>query len=83
MHVGDILFVNVFLNLQQQNVIESMKNSLKSPFKMTDFGKVKYSLGVQATQNFDDVSNSFNQKAYAETVLYKFGLSEANSVRTS
>ena len=49
---------------------------------MSDIGPLKHFLGVQIVQNKDEGKIFMNQQAYAERVLNKFGLSDANSVKS-
>ena len=61
--------------------IVSVKNMCKK-YLMPDIGPLKHFLGVQIVQNKDEGKIFMNQQAYAERVLNKFGLSDANSVKS-
>ena len=84
---NDLFFIAVYVDelllfSRSKSEIEQVKNLLKFEFKVTDFGEVKYFLGVHVTHDSDKGTIFLNQRAYAENVLRRFGLSEANSVKS-
>lgn len=73
---------DIILACKSIDEIESVKNQLKSKYQMTDFGSLKYFLGVHVKQDPSNGSIFISQGAYTERVLQKFGLADANSVKS-
>lgn len=76
LYVDDLIYTG---NCDKQ-IIE-FKKSMKSEFAMTDMGKLKFFLGLEANQRTDGIF--LCQKKYVTELLQRFGMSDSNSVHNS
>ena len=60
--------------------IELLKKTLEGKFKMDDRGKLEWFLGMQVSQENDNVT--LDQEKYIESVIEKFGMQDSNPSRT-
>jgi hypothetical protein len=59
-----------------QGDIDNFKQQMKSTFKMSDLGLLKYYLGLEVTQSTEGITVC--QRAYAAKILESTGLSDCN-----
>ena len=71
---------DLILACKSSDHINEVKEKLKCKYLMSDMGSLKYFLGVKVEQSEDSVFLS--QTAYAQKVLERLRLSEANPVQT-
>ena len=71
---------DIILACKSINRINEFKGMLMTRYKMTDLDELNYFLGVKVDQINNNVFLS--QKAYALRIMEKFGLTEANPVKT-
>ena len=76
-YVDDIILI-----CKSASEIQSVKCNLMNQYKMSDLGQLKYFLGVKVDQNVKNGTIFLSQSAYAERLINKFGMSEANPVKT-
>ena len=62
--------------------IEQVKTSLSEKFDIKDLGELHYFLGVQVIQDHKRGTVWMSQPTFAESVLQKYHMSEAKSVKT-
>ena len=62
--------------------IEQVKASLSEKFDVKDLGELHYFLGVQVIQDDDRGTVWIGQPTFTESVLQKYSMSEAKSVKT-
>ena len=62
--------------------IEQVKTSLSEKFDVKDLGELHYFLGVQIVQDHKRGTVWMGQPTFAESVLQKYNMSEAKSVKT-
>jgi hypothetical protein len=74
LYVDDLIFTG-----NGACLIEGFKCSMKSEFKMTDLGKMRYFPGVEVLQSSKVIH--LCQKKYAKDVLDRFGMRECNLVK--
>lgn len=60
--------------------MNNFKRYLKSKFEMKDLNDIKFFLGIRVTRYNDKIT--LDQSAYINTVLSKFNMQDANSVKT-
>ena len=60
--------------------IELLKKTLEGKFKMDDRGKLEWFLGMQVSQENDNVT--LDQEKFIESVIEKFGMQDSNPSRT-
>lgn len=72
---------DIILACRVASRINYVKSCLMEQYKMTDFGKLEYFLGVKISQ-FETGKMFLSQESYAQRLINKFGLSDANSVKT-
>jgi len=58
------------------------KQNLLKDFEITDLGKMKFILGIQATQDRSNYLIFLNQSAYITQILARFGMLDAKPVST-
>nr|GEZ22100.1 retrovirus-related Pol polyprotein from transposon TNT 1-94 [Tanacetum cinerariifolium] len=58
---------------------EDFKNSMMVEFDMSDLGRMRHFLGVEAIQSVDGILIS--QRRYAQEVLTRFGMKNSNAVK--
>lgn len=73
-YVDDLIFIG-----NDNMMIAKFKSSMKQEFDMTDLGKMKYFLGVEVIQKKEGIF--ITQKKYAQDLLEKFNLEDANAVK--
>jgi len=74
LYVDDLIFIG-----NDACLIEGFKCSMKSEFKITDLGNMRYFLGVKVLQSSKGIH--LCQKKYAKDVLDRFGMRECNLVK--
>ena len=62
--------------------IEQVKTSMSEKFDVKDLGELHYFLGVQIVQDHKRGTVWMGQPTFTESVLQKYGMSEAKSVKT-
>ena len=62
--------------------MEEVKKELSDKFGVKDMGKLSYFLGVEIIQNEETGSMGMGQPLYTDTVLRKFGMDQAKSIKT-
>lgn len=65
-----------------QETIEKVKAALSEKFDVKDLGELHYFLGVQVVQDHDNGTVWIGQPTFTESLLEKFNMSEAKSVKT-
>ena len=65
---------DILVAASNENVLDSVKNSLKARFKMKDMGRLVWFLGIEVVQSERYIEMS--QKRYIEKMLKKFGMEE-------
>jgi len=73
LYVDDLIFTG-----NDERMFKEFKESMMHEFEMTDLGKMKYFLGIKATQSAEGIF--ICQKQYAQGVLKRFKMDECNSV---
>lgn len=84
---GEMLILAVYvddiiLSCKSLKKVSEVKSILMKRYKMSDMGELKYFLGIKIDQNHENGTIFMTQEAYAERVIQKFGLSEANPAKT-
>lgn len=72
-YVDDLIFTG-----DDEDMMVGFKNSMMNVFNMTDLGKMRFSLGIEVSQQSDGIF--ICQKKYAMDVLKRFGMDESSSV---
>lgn len=62
------------------DIIEQLKDLLKSTFKMKDLGRLRLFLGIDIARNNDRIS--LNQHSYALDLISESGLAGSKSIKT-
>ena len=76
MHVDDFIAVGSAAALK-----DDLVNSLKSAYKCTDLGALKWFLGMEVNRD-PEGSITLNQTQYISKVLERFGMSDCNAAKT-
>ncbi|KAF2346518.1 Reverse transcriptase RNA-dependent DNA polymerase [Trinorchestia longiramus] len=71
---------NIIIASDCLDEINEVKSCLSAKYKMKDFGKLSYFLGVSVMQTKNEVF--LEQSAYTKALLSRFGMDKANSVAT-
>ena len=84
---GELFIIGIYVDdillaCNSLDEIERIKSSLLCRYKTSDLGQINYFLGIKITQNFKSGEIFLNQQAYTEKVLERFGLNNANSVKS-
>uniref|UniRef100_A0A8D9B1F5 Copia protein n=1 Tax=Cacopsylla melanoneura TaxID=428564 RepID=A0A8D9B1F5_9HEMI len=78
-----ILYVDdLILCCNDLNKIQNMKNRLCKEFKMTDFGKLKFFLGIEIERDEEKGTLSMSQKQYILKLLDRFQMTDCKGVNT-
>lgn len=72
LYVDDLIYTG-----NDDELMMEFKKSMQSEFAMTDMGKMKFFLGLEATQKADGIFVC--QKKYVIDLLERFGMSNSNS----
>ena len=62
--------------------LTAVKQALSRKFQVKDMGELHYFLGVKVVQDHRTGSVWIGQESYAETILRRFGMEDAKTVRT-
>ena len=62
--------------------IKEIKTALSQKFEVKDLGELHYFLGVLVIQNHKNGTVWIGQPTFTETILQKYGMGEAKSVKT-
>ena len=76
MHVDDFIVVGSAAALK-----DDLVESLKSAYKCTDLGALKWFLGMEVNQD-PEGSITLNQTQYISKILERFGMSDCNAAKT-
>jgi Reverse transcriptase (RNA-dependent DNA polymerase) len=76
-HVDD----TIILSNSLKELME-IKTALSSAFEMTDCGELHYYLGIQVRRDRKNRQITLSQQSFAEQVLRRFGMQDANPVAT-
>src|SRR5258705_13899332 len=80
---NNVLFIAVYVDElslfgPKGRVMDTLKDLLKSEFKVTDLGDLHWLLGIRIEYRDHDIAMS--QSAYIDTILKRFGLYDCNPV---
>ena len=73
-HVDDLMIT--------KKIIAEVKKILSSTFEMTDCGEIHFYLGIQVKRDRNHRRIMLNQSAFAEQVISRFRMQDANPVGT-
>ena len=76
-YVDDLIIITK--TIEKMNEV---KRSLAAQFKMKDFGKIHYCLGITIIHDQEEECLWLHQRQYILAMLEKYGLSEAKSIST-
>ena len=76
-HVDDAIIFG-----KEKATIAELKRALKSEYKISDLGSIKYCLGWEIIRDRKAKTLSINQKQYIKDVLKRFGMENCNEVST-
>ena len=84
---GRPIFLGVYVDdliimAPSQTMIKSIKDDLKSRFKMHDLGELKFILGLHIVRDRSRRTLTMHQSQYASVVLQRFGMTSSNGVGT-
>ena len=77
LYVDDILTIG-----KDPTLVEEKRKKLKERFEMTDVGEVSRILGMEVTRDYDEGTLAITQTAYADNILERFGMQDANAAHT-
>ena len=77
LYVDDLLIISKNLS-----AINSIKASISSTFKVTDFGEVDTILKIKVTRNWEDGTISMGQEHYVERILERFNMQDCDGRST-
>jgi hypothetical protein len=80
---NDVLIVSIYVDDliytgNNHDMMNDFKESMKKKFSMTDFGKMRYFLGIEISQSSGGIF--IHQQKYASKLLNKFRMLDCNSV---
>ncbi|XP_021991522.1 uncharacterized mitochondrial protein AtMg00810-like [Helianthus annuus] len=75
LYVDDLIIASDSLD-----IINQLKNSMKTGFEMTDLGILHYFLGMEV--NYDNGNITLSQQKYAKILLDKFKMGNCNAIST-
>ena len=78
LYVDDILITG-----KDPTLVEQKTKELKERFEMTDMGEVSRILGMEVTHDYDEGALAITQTAYADNILERFGMQDANAAHTA
>ena len=64
------------------SAIQTIKASIASMFKVTDFGEVDTILGIKVTRNWEDGTLQLGQELYAQRILERFNMGDCEGRST-
>ena len=84
---GDTSIIGVYVDdfviaAKSNEKIEEIKTALSKKFDVKDLGELHYFLGVLVTQNHKRGTVWIGQPSFTESILQKYGMEEAKSVKT-
>ena len=84
---GDVSIIEVYVDdfviaAKTTEKIEEIKTALSQKFEVKDLGELHYFLGVLVTQNHKRGTVWIGQPSFTESILQKYGMEEAKSVKT-
>lgn len=71
---------DIYIYWKDQSILNELKKSLCSTFKMKDMGRAKNCVGIRITYTDDGIC--FDQSIYISDVLKRFGMEECEPVST-
>ena len=71
---------DILIATNDERSLKEIKDKIKSSFKVTDFGKLSYFLGIQFS--FDQDSIRMDQSRYIEKILSRFGMADCKAQKT-
>ncbi|GJT03883.1 retrovirus-related pol polyprotein from transposon TNT 1-94 [Tanacetum coccineum] len=82
---GNFLIVSIYVDdliytCDDETMLKNFKESMMKSFDMTDFGIMRYFLGIEVSQG--NGGNFICQRRYATEVLKRFGMFECKAVKT-
>ena len=72
------IWVDDIIIVSPPNHLETIKNSLKKEFKMSDLGPISYILGISVTRDRTNRKIYLRQSHFIATILEKFQLTKCN-----
>lgn len=76
-YVDDLILIT-----ESTESMDELKQALKRCYKMNDMGELSYILGISVVQERAKKCVFLHQKHYIETILQKYGISNANPIAT-
>ena len=76
-YVDDILLAG-----ESSKRMNAVKQALSNKFKMKDMGELSYFLGIKVIQDHKSETTWIGQESYTESILKRFGMEEAKTIRT-
>lgn len=76
------IWVDDIVIISPPNHIETIKNTLKEEFKMSDLGPISYILGISVTRDRPNRTIHLHQSRYISDILERFNLTKCNPSST-